>query len=213
MAKRKLTARAKMADKSGNPLPEAGAYHARLVGIIEMGTQTMEFDGELREEERMYFAWELLGHPLPGTKRNHVIGLDCLPSLHKKAKLLHLAEGMLGKNLVPEAQYDPVDWLGTYCKLTVAENEGGWPFVKSTGPADPGKPRYKSMIEPVSLTLDDVRKGGIVIVPTWLPQLFGRFLGDVIAEAVEWTPQERAWLSGPKPHEPAPDAIPEAEAV
>jgi hypothetical protein len=110
------------------PCP-AGSYLARLVRLIDLGTQQTDFQGEAKTAHKALLTWEILdedthlddGRPFTVSKRYTV-------SLHEKAALRKDLASWRGRDFTPEELkgFDLADVLGKTCFLSVvhAEKDG-----------------------------------------------------------------------------------------
>src|SRR5262245_56875671 len=77
-------------------LPPAGLHPAVLIGLVDLGTNTEEYNNKEYEKHELFVAWELVG-----TKNNgdepFVVGQDYNESLGKKSNWRKLLEGWRGR--------------------------------------------------------------------------------------------------------------------
>lgn len=107
-------------------LPE-GSYVARCIKVIDLGTQTTEWNGEKKHRPKVMITWEILddetkmkdGRPFAITKRYTA-------SLHEKAQLRKDLQAWRGKRFTDEELegFDLKNVLGTYCAMQVTHSEG-----------------------------------------------------------------------------------------
>ncbi len=167
----------------------AGNHLAVLVGIFDMGHQEDDFDpNKVRWQHRAYFVWELVGEPIAGTNKNHVIGIDLTLSLNEKAKLRKWIEARTGKPIPDGVPFDPTSELGQACFLNVIE-KNGYPKVDGVAAVPKGIPVPKSSYAPVAVTLSEFKAG--TAIPDWCPWLYGNELAEHIKASRE--------LGGAKP--------------
>lgn len=108
-------------------LTPEGIYIARCFRIIDLGTQTTEFNGESRSRQKIVISWELLD---PETKmkdgRPFSISKRYTASLHEKAQLRKDLQAWRGKRFTDEELegFDLKNVLGAYCQLQVVHEEG-----------------------------------------------------------------------------------------
>jgi hypothetical protein len=65
---------------------EPGTYPARLIGIVDLGTQESTFEGRTTEARRVLFTFELVGE-LMEDERPFCYSRTYTTSLHKKSTL------------------------------------------------------------------------------------------------------------------------------
>lgn len=113
---------------SGNTfeMPPAGVHPARLVKIIDLGTQESSFQGQTRRSRKLQLTFELLGDDRMSDGRPFTISRRFTASLGEKSALRPFLESWRGK------RYDPAELkaglrldklLGQYALLTLVESE------------------------------------------------------------------------------------------
>lgn len=109
---------------------DAGNHVARLISIIDLGTQDTEYMGEKKETSQIRLTWELPNETktFDGIVKPLVIGNDYTNSMGSKANLRKIVEGMIGAQLRDdEAQNFDSDsyreFLGKPCLLNVIHKE------------------------------------------------------------------------------------------
>lgn len=123
-------------NRTSTPAPE-GAHPARLVRIVDLGTQTTTFQEKEIVARKMLVSWELYcdrmedGRPFMVSERYTM-------SLHEKAGLHKMLAGWLGKEFQEAAEKGVFNFsklLGRACLVTVAHKVGrtGNPFSKVAG--------------------------------------------------------------------------------
>lgn len=185
--------------KSGDyERPPIGNHPAILVGIIDMGKQEQEYQGNVTYPHRAYFVWELVTCGMSGTtERNHTIGIDLTISLNEKAKLRQWIESRVGKKMPDDAEYDISKELGQKCLLDVIGNKKGYPVVNGMKSVPKGLPFPDHHITPIAITLDEFKSG--TAIPDWVPYLFGEPLADVIKRCQELNPKSDEKLQDSAP--------------
>lgn len=108
-------------------LAPEGNYVARCFKIIDLGTQTTEYNGERKQQAKVLLSWELLdpadrmkdGRPFAVSKRYTA-------SLHEKAQLRKDLQAWRGKRFTEEELegFDLKNVLGKYCQIQVTHVEG-----------------------------------------------------------------------------------------
>lgn len=164
-----------------------GNHPAVCVAIIDMGTQFVQgFQGaEGKWQRRAYFVWELVTKKQSGNpKQNHVIGMDINVSLNEKAKLAQWIAARTGKP-VPASGYNIAAELGQPCLLNIALSDKGYPQIKAMAAVPEGLPVPKPQNTPILVTLEDFKRSGAAVVPSWVPYLFGRSIPDCIGDCKE----------------------------
>lgn len=113
-----------------------GVHVARCVKLIDLGTQRVEFQGEVKHQHKLQITWEVLGEDDAGVPMtNEVDGVEqplqvskrYTLSLHQKARLRADAEAWRGKPF-DEAElkgFDVAKLLGAYCMLNIVHSTQG----------------------------------------------------------------------------------------
>ena len=110
-----------------------GAYIARCFRLIDLGTQTIDYQGQTKTAHRIRVSWEVFGEDEHGQA---LIDSNGLPlsvsknyslSLHPKASLRKELASWRGRDFTDEEAraFDVSKLLGAYCMVNVTENEGG----------------------------------------------------------------------------------------
>jgi hypothetical protein len=113
-----------------------GVHIARCVGVIDLGTQTVEFQGQSKDMHKLQIQWEVLGEDEAGVPMTIDIDGKDMPltiskrytlSLHEKASMRRDLEAWRGKPFDADdlKGFDVAKLLGAYCMLNVVEQEGG----------------------------------------------------------------------------------------
>lgn len=199
-----LTATKKGSDFEMTP---EGVHPARCYRVIDLGTQTTEWNGQKKKAHKVMLGWELLGDERMADGRPFSISKRYTVSTHEKGNLRKDLESWRGKKFTPdeEAQFEIKNVLGAYCLLNVTHNTGGdgntyaniaaiMPLPKSMG-----KPQAVNANQLFDLDDRDME----------LYESFSDKLKATIAAADEWV-QPRGDLKDDLPwkDEPADDVIP-----
>lgn len=103
-----------------------GNYVARCFKIIDLGTQTIEWNGERKSQQKILISWELLD---PEVKmkdgRPFAVNKKYTASLHEKAQLRKDLQNWRGKRFTDEELegFDLTKVLGSYCQIQVVHTE------------------------------------------------------------------------------------------
>jgi hypothetical protein len=105
--------------------PEPGTYTAVCSTLIDIGTQTNEYDGEKKVAHKIIIGWTLDEHKTDG-KPFKVSSFYTL-SLHEKANLRKHLEAWRGVAFTPEELkgFEMRNILGKSCMLTLVKNDKG----------------------------------------------------------------------------------------
>jgi len=117
-------------ESTGYRAPEPGTYLARCVRLIDLGTQTNEYQGQTTTRRQVLVGWELPTELIPDGEAQGLpffIAKFYTLSLHEKANLRHDLVNWRGKEFtVKELKgFDLVKILGAPSMLTVTLSESG----------------------------------------------------------------------------------------
>lgn len=142
----------------GEQAPE-GSHPARCIAVVDLGTQTSEFNGEMRSRRALWVQWELPGEArTTGNFAGEVfrVGSIYTRSLHPKSSLRADLESWRGKSFTPDElkQFDIARLLGSPCLLQVGRNEKGRARVNAVMSLPKGMTVPAAVNDPVLLSLD-----------------------------------------------------------
>jgi hypothetical protein len=183
--------------------PPAGNHPAVVVAVVDLLTQEREekFEGEtqVREKHEVFLCWELVTKKMAGMKHNHLLGNRYTFSLHERANLRKIVEGVVGPLKNSDEGFDLEDLLGKPCLLQVTHNDNGYPVIKTTSEVPEG------MTVPPALRKPYMWENGKPLedIPDWLPWIYGMSAADRIKESVEYRKESS---SGGADEEDIPDA-------
>ena len=105
------------------PLP-AGNHAARCIAVIDLGTQKVEYEGEVKVGRRCRITWEVPAERM-SDGRPFTISKNYKSSLHKQAQLRKDLVAWRNKEFTDaeRAGFDPKQLLGKACMLTVTNIE------------------------------------------------------------------------------------------
>lgn len=123
--------------KPSTPAPE-GAHPARLVRIVDLGTQVSHFQDKEIIARKLSLAWELYTDPKMEDGRPFMVSERYTMSLNEKATLHKMLAGWLGKEFQDAAKAGCFDFsklLGRPCLVTVnhGTSKTGSTFAKIGG--------------------------------------------------------------------------------
>lgn len=123
-------------DGNFQPAP-AGTHVARCVGIIDLGTQKNEWQGQVKLQPQVIVRWELPFEPIQTEDgpKPHIVQRYYTNSLSEKANLRADLEAWRGKPFTTEElmRFDLMAVLGKPCTVTVVHNDKGKAVVKGVG--------------------------------------------------------------------------------
>jgi len=192
-----------------------GVHVARCFGVIDLGTQSVEFAGEKKHQHKIQMQWEILGEDEAGVPLTTNVDGKEMPltiskrytlSLHEKASMRRDLEAWRGKPFTAEElkAFDVSKLLGAYCMLNIVEQEGGngktYSNIQSITPLPRELAKHKpagvhefqsfDVDEPDMKVFDQLRES----------------LQEVIRASAEWQERQRRVI-------PAGQAKPAAEAA
>ena len=139
-----------------------GVWIARCIKVIDLGTQRVEFQGDVKLQHKLQIMWEVLGEdengvPLvmdvDGQEVPMTISKRYTLSLHEKARLRADLEAWRGKPFAPEELkgFDVSKLLGAYCMCNVVESETNGKTYSNISSITP-LPRELAKVKPASST-------------------------------------------------------------
>lgn len=140
----------------------AGVYTALCYRVIDLGTQTTEFAGEVKEGHKVMISWELFGDGSRMTDgRPFSVHKQYKISLHEKATLRKDLEAWRGKKFTADelSGFDVSNVLGTACTMQVMVSDDGKYANVGTIMATKEKPAGEN--EPVLFIIDDKKTHGV----------------------------------------------------
>jgi hypothetical protein len=121
-----MSLKVKEGAKGDYEITPAGNYVARCFKLIDMGTQTVEFAGETKFQQKILISWELLD-PITNMKdgRPFAVSKRYTASLHEKSALRKDLQSWRGKRFTDEELegFDLTKILGAWCQLQVIHTE------------------------------------------------------------------------------------------
>lgn len=179
----------------------AGNHIARCYQMIEIGTETNEYQGEVKKQHKVRLVWELPNEretfdPAKG-EQPFSIGKDYTLSMHEKSTLRHDLKSWRGKDFTEaEAKsFDITRLMGVPCMLNVIhepKKDGSGMRAKVAGIS----PLPKGMTAPAAVNANFV----LSFDDADFDQKF-QTLPDWLRQRIEVTPEFQNLVSGP-PAEP-----------
>jgi len=173
-----------------------GVYIGRCYSLIDLGTQRVEFQGEVNLQHKILVRWELFGEdengePLTIDRDGRTLPMTVSKrytlSLSNKARLRSDLEAWRGRKFTAEevSGFDVAKLLGAYCMVNVTENT-----------SDDGKRTYTnvSSLTPLPGALKNARPDPVHQIQVFdldkpdmnLFSTFHEKLQDTIRAAMEW---------------------------
>jgi hypothetical protein len=175
--------------------PPAGNHPAVMVAMVDLGTQTQEYQGKVTRQRRVFCVWELVCERdtnFPVGDQNFLVAIDLNVNIsNEKCKLRNWIEARKAKKFPENYDYDISQELGQPCLLNVTHNANGYAKVGGVSAVPRGMTVPPAKTRPFLWSLDDLpADGSEPDLPDWLPRLYGKRLADVIAECVELNPEK-----------------------
>jgi hypothetical protein len=149
-------------DTGGEPreLAPAGNHRATCCGVIDLGTQTFEFNGESKSMHKLMLRFEL-SDECDAEGRPILISREFTASLHEKAALRAFLESWRGRPFGPEELkgFDPSALLGQPCLVgvihEVSRNGKTYANIKSVGRLPKGMAPPEPVADQVHYQIED----------------------------------------------------------
>jgi len=116
----------KIAASSPFTATPTGAFPARLIKIIDLGTQSGSYQGQDKSAHKIMMTFELLGEERMDDGRPFAISQRFTASMHEKASLRKFIGQWRGRSLSNEevvSGFDIDKLLGVYALINVSESE------------------------------------------------------------------------------------------
>ena len=134
-------------NKSFDPAPP-GTHPAICYAVVDLGTQTGEYQGEVTVRHQVWIAWEFPelmfemedGPPMPKT-----ISIFLTLSLHDKSSMKPLLEGWRGKSFSDDEKegFDIKNLLEKPCLINVIHDRDGKQKINAIMPPDDKAKAFK----------------------------------------------------------------------
>lgn len=139
-------------------LPPAGSLPARCCHVIDLGTQTMEYQGETKRMHKIAIAWQLEELKADGTP--FTVSRRFTASLHEKAALRAFLEAWRGKPFTPEELkgFSLPRLINAPCLLNIVHAERGgntYADIKGASPLPRGMTPPPEVKDPIVFDLSD----------------------------------------------------------
>lgn len=170
---------------------EAGNYAATCIRVIDLGTQTTNYNGEEKSARKVRLFWEIPDVVVEweGQERPAIISSTYTASLHEKASLRKVLESWRGRAFTPDELkgFDTKNVLGAPCLLNVVHTEKDgktYANVATVSPLIKGMPKPPMTGPLINFDLDD-----------YDPEVL-EGLHDNLKEKVKASPEYRALTTG-----------------
>lgn len=114
---------------------KTGTYPAQCISVIDLGTQKVTFQEQVKEVHKVRISWEL--DKLPGEERARVLGKEYTLSTHPKAELRKDLKTWREQDLTEAEKkaFNVFELVGKYAKLMVEQetSKSGGIYSNITG--------------------------------------------------------------------------------
>lgn len=197
--------------------PPAGSHVARIYSLIDLGTHQHGYQGQTWSQRDVRISFELPTELMTGKFNAEVKGKPFAvhwngkQSLHAKAKLRKLLEGIRGKAFDNEGieKFDPRKLIGCACRVTLIESpDGQYVNIDSASPLAKTDRCPKQVNPGVFFSLE----------PEEFDQAVFDKLGEKTREKIQASPEFAALSNEPSDNdggnvEPGDDGQPEDDGV
>lgn len=131
------------AKKQIDPCP-VGNHVARCIGVIDLGTQSKEYQGKKTTSRQVRITWELPEEKKVFREENgeqpYLLSKDYTQSLSQKARLKSDLESWRGRGFTDEELqgFDIKNLIGKSCLLNVIHNDKGYANIAAIAPVPKG---------------------------------------------------------------------------
>lgn len=134
--------------------PPAGTYGAICYRVIDLGTQEVKWEGDVKYQHKVYIGFELDEKMEDG--RPYIVGRKFTVSLHEKSGLRAFLKGWRGRDFTPEELngFSPQKLIGAPCMLSLVQN-GDYVNIASAAKLPKGMVAPKMTNPSVFLSLDE----------------------------------------------------------
>lgn len=140
-------------------LAPAGTHPARCYGMIDMGTQATDYQGETKHQRKALIRFELLGDERMSDGRPYNVSKRYTASLHEKAQLRKDLAAWRGRDFTPEELkgFELTKVLGAFVLLNlihVEKNGKNYCNIASIMPLPKSMPKPEGVNELLSFDLE-----------------------------------------------------------
>lgn len=150
----------------------AGSHVARCIRIVDLGTQTSEYQGKVNHKSQILVSWELCHEmmEIEGEQKPFIVSKFYTNSLNEKANLRHDLTNWRGRDFTEDEldKFDLQSIVGAPCILSVVLNdklkakvEGVIKLTKGTEAPKPVNQVYALWLDEFDQTLFDSLSDGI----------------------------------------------------
>ena len=187
-------------NKTYAPIP-AGTHLARCISIVDLGTQTTEYQGETKSARKVRFTWETPNETAVFKEENgeqpFLVSKILTLSLHTKSTMRKTIEAWLGRKLTAREEaegYDLSQLLGKECIVNIVHNEVGdkvYANVDSISPVMKGMVCPKQITDSVFFSLEEGEYQPMTF------EGFGDWLKEIIMKSPEYAQLQKVDKNDP----------------
>ena len=158
--------------------PEAGTYNALCIGLIDLGTQENNYQGEIKYARQVLLQFELDEKSKGGS--NFTVSKFYKASTHEKANLRKDLESWRGTPFTEDdiKGFDLTTILAKPCMVTIGMSEKGKAVISGIGKQMKGLPTIKTDHGYTSFSLDNYEEVVFNMIPEGLQ--------NIIKKSPEW---------------------------
>lgn len=184
-------------------LPPSGVHTVRCYRLIDLGTQSSNWQGKETRQPKISLSWELLGDERTADGKPFIITRRFTASLGEKAALRALLKSWRGRDFTPEElkKFDLKTIVGAYGLANIVhETRDGSTYANlaSLMPLAKGMPRPAPVNTSLIFDLEDP------VNDVW------EMLSPKLQEVILSSPEGNSWMNG---HPEAPPAAPQSRDV
>lgn len=174
---------------SGFELPPAGVHPVRCFALIDLGTQTSNWQGKETRQAKVQFRFELLGDDRMSDGRPYLITRRLTASLSEKATLRALLKSWRGRDFTPAelAKFDLKSVVGAYALANIVRedrNGNAYANLASLMPLPKGMPKPDPVNEALVFDLSSPDNATL------------EKLSPKMQETIIASPEGTAWMNG-----------------
>lgn len=151
--------------RSNKENPSAGMHPARLYGVIDLGTQTWEYQGSPSSGHKVMFMFEL-PESLMKSGLPFVVSKEYIVSTSKNAALYKMMKSWKGIEI--GKGFDTKLILGEPANISISISDSDWPNIESVSGLLPKQQVAKAVNPIVELDLSNFNQKTFDALPEWI---------------------------------------------
>jgi len=152
--------------KTEYKIADEGVSLAWLISLVDLGTQTSEYQGQTKNQRKLRFTWELCGSQVgPDDPRPVTISQNFTWSFHDKAKLRSVVKSWTGKE--PTDSFDLESLYQVPCQLNIIHAKVGektYANISTIMPLPKGTKVDQRVNETFTFDLDEQRCNALMFL-------------------------------------------------